>query len=115
MDLTIYDIIKGPVISDKAVLANRKHKKLVFKVHQDANKPLIKQALEKLFDVKVEKVNLLNRCGKTKRVGRRIIERPSTKIAIVTLKPGHTLNLFDSVGETGIETKEVNSNSGKQA
>ena len=36
MDLTIYDIIKGPVISDKAILANRKHKKLVFKVHQDA-------------------------------------------------------------------------------
>jgi len=115
MDLTIYDIIKGPVISDKAILANRKHNKLVFKVHQDANKPLIKQALEKLFDIKVDKVNCLNRDGKRRKIGRRITERSSTKIAIVTLKPGHSLNLFESVGKTGIETKQVNSDSGKQA
>jgi len=97
MDLTIYDIIKGPVLSGKAVLANNKHKKLVVKVHQDANKPLIKLALEKIFDVKVEKVNCLNRLGKTRRVGRRIIERQSTKIAIVTLKEGYSLNLFNQV------------------
>lgn len=99
MELTIYDIIKGPVISDKAIQANRKHKKLVLKVHQDSNKPLIKQALEKLFDVKVEKVNCLNRPGKTRRVGRRIIERSGTKIAVVTLKEGYSLDLFEQAGD----------------
>jgi large subunit ribosomal protein L23 len=99
MDLTIYDIIKGPVISDKAILLNRKHKKLMLKVHQDSNKPLIKQALEKIFKVEVEKINCLNRLGKTRRVGRRIIERSDTKIAIVTLKDGYTLDLLEQAGD----------------
>lgn len=100
MDLTIYDIIKGPVISNKAILSNRKQNKLVLKVHQDSNKPLIKQALEKIFNVKVEKVNCLNRPGKSRRVGRRIIQRSATKIAVVTLKEGYTLDLFERATDT---------------
>ncbi|MCX5925299.1 MAG: 50S ribosomal protein L23 [Candidatus Dependentiae bacterium] len=117
MDLTIYDIIKGPVISDKAILSNRKYKKLVLRVHQDANKPLIKQALEKLFDVKVEKVNCLNRPGKTRRVGRRIIQRSASKIAVVTLKEGYSLDLFERAGDIAVmaEAKQTISTAAKKA
>lgn len=105
MDLTIYDIIKGPVLSSKAIIANRKHKKLVLKVHQDANKPLVKQALEQLFNVKVEKVNSLNRAGKTRRLGRRIVQRASTKIVVVTLKEGYSLDFFERAGDVAAMTE----------
>ncbi len=96
MELTIYDIIKAPVISDKAYRLSKKFKKSTFKVHVDANKSLIRDAVEKLFNVKVKKINCMNRLGKTRMVRRKIkVHRPSTKIAIVTLKEGYTINLFE--------------------
>lgn len=102
MALTVYDIIQGAVVSDKAYQQNKKLKKLVLKIHPRANKPLVKQALEKLFDVKVEKVNCMNRVGKTRMVKRRKIQRSSTKIAIVTLAEGHSLDLFGQTDTTTV-------------
>ena len=105
MELTIYDIIRGPVISDKAYKLNRAQNKLVLEVHVDSNKSLIKDALEKLFDVKVESVRTLIRKDTNTRVAsRRYNAKPSVKkrkIAYVTLAEGHAiaaLNLSEQVG-----------------
>lgn len=106
MDLTIYDIIQRPTISDKAYKLHKKLQKLVLRVHPKANKPLIKKAVEKLFDVKVESVGIIIRKGKTRKVQRRIVRRPLTKKAIITLKEGYALDLFDQAGKHIIKEKE---------
>ncbi len=98
MDLSIYDIIIGPVISDKAYKLNKFYKKLALKVHPHANKPLVKEALEKLFSVKVEKVSIVVRKGKNKRMRGRAITGKLTKRAIVTLADGYSLDLMDQAG-----------------
>jgi large subunit ribosomal protein L23 len=95
MDLNIFDIIKGPVVSTKATLLNQKLKKLVLKVHPHANKTQIKQAFQQVFNVKVEKVNTLNRMGKTRKVRRRIVQGSTTKRVTITLKEGYSVDLFD--------------------
>lgn len=100
LNLNIYEIIKGPVISDKAFLLNKKLNKLVLKVHVFANKTQIKEALQRLFDVKVEKVNTLRRKGKVRRFRRFEIQRPMSKRVVVTLKKGYKLDFFDQAGGT---------------
>ena len=60
-----YDVVLSPVITEKATMASE-HNKVVFKVARTATKPQIKEAVEKLFDVKVKSVNTLVRKGKTK-------------------------------------------------
>jgi len=103
MDLNIYEIIKGPVTSTKANLLNQKHKKLVLKVHPQANKTQIKEALQRLYEVKVDKINTLNRMGKTRRIRRNVtIERSTTKRVIVTFKEGYEIDLFGHAGKSSI-------------
>jgi len=113
MDLTIYDVIQGPVISDKAYKLNKKFKKLVLKVHPHANKAFVADALQKLFNVKVKSVAILIRKGKGKRVRKTNKKTISAleKRAIVTLVEGHTLNLFEQ-SQTNIPAQEQ---SGKKA
>ncbi|MGB8367260.1 MAG: 50S ribosomal protein L23 [Candidatus Babeliales bacterium] len=98
MDINVYNVIKGPVISGKAFLLNKKLNKLMLKVHPKANKQQIKYALEKLFNVKVEKVNTLRRKGKIRQVKRITVQRPLTKRVIVTLAEGYKLDFFDQTG-----------------
>jgi large subunit ribosomal protein L23 len=100
MDLNIYEIIKGPVISDKATLLNQKLNKFVLNVHPQANKIQIKEALQRLFDVKVEKLNTLNRAGKSYRVRRRIVQGSTTKRVFVTLKEGYSIDIFGQKGKS---------------
>ena len=96
MDLSIYQIIKGPVVSDKAYKLNDKFKKLVLEVHISANKSMIKEALKKLFDVEVEKILVMIRKGKIKRAKKRyLVQGARRKRAIITLKEGYSL---DSIG-----------------
>jgi len=71
--------------------------KYVFEVAEEANKHQIKQAVEKAFKVKVMAVNVMTVPGKMKRVGRRMVLTPSHKKAIVTLKSGDKIELFESV------------------
>src|SRR5438445_2569804 len=99
MDLNVYEMIKGPVISEKATLLNQKLNKFVLKVHPQANKMQIKEALQRLFDVKVEKVNTLNRAGKSYRVRRTIVQGPTTKRVFVTLKEGYSIDIFGQKGK----------------
>ena len=87
-----YDVILSPVITEKATVASE-HSQVVFKVASTATKPQIKEAVEKLFDVKVKRVNTLVRKGK-KRVFKNVPGRTSdTKRAIVTLEEGHRIDV----------------------
>jgi len=89
------DIVIRPIVSEKAYYA-REDRKYVFEVAKDANKLQIKEAIEKLFNVKVEKVNVINVKPKPKRdIRRGAMAREgytrSWKKAIVTLKQGYTI------------------------
>ena len=81
---TPYDVIIAPVITEKS-MDDAAEKKYTFKVAKNANKTEIKLALEKIFDVEVEKVNVMNVRGKKKRMGRYVGRTPDSKKAIVKL------------------------------
>ena len=91
------DVILAPVVSEKsyALLDTNAY---TFKVHPDANKIEIRQAVESIFNVRVTKVTTLNRKGKRKRNRRTwtLGKRPDTKRAVVTLVPGDRIDLFES-------------------
>ena len=92
MNERYYDIIVSPVITEKATMASEANQ-VIFKVASNATKPQVKEAVERLFDVKVKAVNTLNRKGKTKRF-RGIVGRQSDfKKAIVTLEEGHSIDV----------------------
>ncbi|RTL47672.1 MAG: 50S ribosomal protein L23 [Bradyrhizobiaceae bacterium] len=87
-----YDIILSPVITEKATTASE-HNKVVFKVAAKATKPQIKDAVEKLFDVKVKGVNTLVRKGKTKVFRGQFGSQSDSKRAVVTLEEGHNIDV----------------------
>lgn len=84
---TAYDVIIKPVISEKS-MDDAQNKKYTFKVATDANKTEVKLAVEEIFKVQVEKVNIMNVRGKVKRMGRNVGRTAASKKAIVTLKKG---------------------------
>ena len=91
-DLSHYDTIVAPVITEKSTLASENNQ-VMFKVADDATKPQIKEAVEALFNVKVKSVNTLVRKGKVKRFrGIRGRQRDFKK-AIVTLAEGHAIDV----------------------
>ena len=87
-----YDIILSPVITEKATLASEQNQ-VMFKVASNATKPQIKEAVEKLFDVKVKSVNTHVRKGKVKAFKGRIGTQSPVKRAIVTLEEGHRIDV----------------------
>jgi len=87
-----YDIILSPVITEKATIASE-HNKVIFKVARTASKPQIKEAVEKLFDVKVKAVNTLIRKGKVKLFKGMQGRQSDVKKAIVTLEEGHRIDV----------------------
>jgi large subunit ribosomal protein L23 len=87
-----YDVITGPIITEKATMASEKNQ-VVFKVRPTATKPQIKEAVEKLFDVKVKSVNTLIRKGKHKLFRGRRGKQSDVKKAIVTLEEGHKIDV----------------------
>ncbi len=91
----IYQIIKRPLITEKANILKDEENKVSFIVAREANKVEIKEAVERLFKVKVLKVNCSNMKGKPRRIGRNIGKRPAWKKAVVTLKPGDRIDLFE--------------------
>jgi len=88
----LYKVLLAPVISEKATFVADKHEQVVFRVMRDATKPEIRAAVEKLFDVQVESVQVSNRKGKVKRFGKMIGRRDHEKKAFVCLKPGQEIN-----------------------
>ena len=87
-----YDVIIAPVITEKATLASERNQ-VMFKVASTATKPQIKEAVEKLFDVKVKSVNTHVRKGKVKAFKGRIGTQSPVKRAIVTLEEGHRIDV----------------------
>lgn len=86
-------VILAPVISEKSTMVGDKHNQIVFRVVRDATKPEIKAAVERMFKVEVEGVQILNVMGKTKRfAGRFTGRRPHWKKAYVRLKAGQEIN-----------------------
>lgn len=88
-------VLLAPVISEKATFVAEKNEQVVFLVTPDATKPEIKAAVELLFKVQVESVQVANRQGKQKRTGRFIGRRNHTKRAFVSLKPGQEINFSE--------------------
>jgi len=88
----LYDIIVAPVITEKATLASENNQ-VTFKVAPGATKPQIKEAVERLFSVKVKGVNTLTRKGKIKRFRGIKGQQNSMKKAIVTLEEGHSIDV----------------------
>ena len=91
-DPRLYDVILAPVITEKATMASE-YNKVIFRVAATATKPQIKEAVEKLFDVKVKAVNTLNRKGKRKAFRGRPGVQSDVKKAVVTLEEGHRIDV----------------------
>ena len=91
-DPRLYDVILSPLITEKATMASERNQ-VIFKVATNATKPQIKEAVEKLFDVKVKSVNTLNRPGKMKVFRGRFGMQQDSKRAIVTLEEGHRIDV----------------------
>lgn len=93
MTLTIYDIIKRPIITEKSEELRRAFNKYTFEVNRKANKKEIKRAVETLFNVKVESVATMNIKPVTKRHGIKLYKTQAKKKAIVKLAEGNTIAL----------------------
>lgn len=90
-------IVKRALITEKGTQIRERENGYLFEVARDANKIEIRQAIESIFPVKVEAVRTLRVHGKPKRMGRYAGHRPDWKKAIVTLKKGQTIELFEQV------------------
>ena len=87
-----YDVVLSPIITEKATLASEQSQ-VMFRVARNATKPQIKEAVEKLFDVKVKSVNTLVRKGKTKVFRGNFGSQSDVKRAVVTLEEGHRIDV----------------------
>jgi large subunit ribosomal protein L23 len=91
-----YEVLRRPVITEKSTELQAQGK-YAFEVARGANKPQIKQAVEKAFKVRVTAVNVVTVHGKLRRIGRRQVLTQPWKKAIVTLQPGDKIELFEGV------------------
>jgi len=91
------DVLVRPLLTEKITAMREKGNKVGFLVRLDANRIEIKRAVESVLKVRVERVNVLTVIGKTKRLGRFAGKRPNWKKAIVTLKKGEKLEMYESV------------------
>lgn len=91
----LMQVLLAPQVSEKATFIAEKSEQVVFRVLSDATKPEVKAAVEALFKVSVESVQIANVKGKTKRSGRHAGRRSDWKKAFVCLKPGQEINFVD--------------------
>jgi len=92
----LYEVLRRPLVTEKSTTLQESGK-YAFEVDRGANKKQIKESVEKAFKVKVTAVNVINVTGVSKRVGRKMTTSPSWKKAIVTLKTGDKIQLFEGV------------------
>lgn len=96
MKIEMHAVLVQPLLTEKITGLREKTNTVGFIVHPEANRVQIKQAVESLLKVKVEKVNVLNIRGKVKRLGRFSGRRSDWKKAFVTLKKGEKLEMYES-------------------
>jgi large subunit ribosomal protein L23 len=95
MNFGVQDVVKRPLITEKAEQNRAANRQYAFEVHREATKVQVKQAIEQLFSVHVTAVRTAIARGKNKRVGRNVGRRPNWKKALVTLKEGEVIALFE--------------------
>jgi large subunit ribosomal protein L23 len=97
--ITIYEVLRRPLVTEKSNYQTGKLRQYSFEVDSSATRTLVKDAVEKLFEVKVTRVNILNTAGKrSRRRNRRLMIREAGyKKAIVTLAEGNTLEFLEGV------------------
>jgi large subunit ribosomal protein L23 len=95
----LMNVLLAPQISEKATFVAEKNEQVIFRVASDASKPEIKAAVELMFNVSVESVQVSNVKGKQKRFGRTVGRRKDWKKAYVSLAPGQEINF--AAGEQG--------------
>ncbi len=92
----LYEVLRRPLITEK-YSALQAQGKYAFEVAEEANKPQVKQAVEKAFKVKVTEVNVMMVAGKRRRLGRKSkVASSPWKKAVVTLQPGDKIELFEA-------------------
>ncbi len=96
INCNLYDVIRSPIITEKTTMMSEL-RKYTFKVIPDADKGLVKKAIEAIFGVKVQKVSMLNLKGKTKRFKGIIGKQSDMKKAIVTLEKDQVIDLAGGV------------------
>jgi len=95
MSRDIYSVLTAPLITEKATLVNEAGNQVIFRVRPEADKGMIKRAIETLFKVKVEKVRTIQYLGKQRRVGKSVGRRSAWKKAYVTLAEGNRIDFFE--------------------
>jgi large subunit ribosomal protein L23 len=90
-----YQIIKGPLITEKSTIQKELNNQLTFEVDRRANRVEIRHAVEKVFNVRVKQVRTMQINGKVKRVGRTLGKRRDWKKAVVTLAKGENIEFFE--------------------
>ncbi len=96
MKRDLHDVLIQPLLTEKITAMREQGNKVGFLVRSSANRIQIKRAVEALLKVKVDRVNVMNVTGKMKRLGRFAGRRPDWKKALVTLKEGEKLELYES-------------------
>lgn len=98
--ITIYDVLRRPLVTEKTSYQSGRLNQYSFIVADSATRKLVKDAVETLYDVKVERVNIINttaKRGRRLRSRRMLIRKPGFKKAIITLAEGQTLQIFEGV------------------
>jgi large subunit ribosomal protein L23 len=90
----IMKVLVSPIVSEKSTRLAEQNRQFVFKVMKDATKPEVRKAVELMFDVKVDAVQIANVNGKVKRFGGALGKRADWKKAFVTLAEGHDINFM---------------------
>ena len=93
----IYGVVRRPIVTEKSTIQKEDSNKVTFEVDRKSNKIEIRNAVQRLYNVKVVDVGIMNFRGKKKRVGRVIGRKSDWKKAVVTLKPGDKIEFFEGV------------------
>jgi large subunit ribosomal protein L23 len=88
------DVVIRPLITEKTLRLAERHNSYTFQVLRTANKIQVRDAIERLFDVKVEAVRTQNQVGKFRRVGRSLGATPNWKRAVIKVKEGDTIEFY---------------------
>ena len=91
----VFEVLLRPLITEKSTILQDGQNKYAFQVDSRANKVQVKTAVEESFSVKVTEVNMLTVKGKRKRFGRKLVQKPSWKKAVVSLRAGDKIQLFE--------------------
>ena len=95
--MDIYSVIKKPLVTEKSTIARDEENKYFFEVDRGATKIEIRNAVQKIFKVRVVNIHTINVTGKKKRVGRITGRRRNWKKAVITLAPGSSLEVYEGV------------------